>query len=129
MGTRDGRRQFGHSRDLHRHKSPATSCTPTSTPLPPNPIQSTQNGNQLTPSQSEQALALLVIPHLDLVVVTARTKDGLGRMKADASDGPVVLVVAIHERAHLVVPELDRAVVERRGEEGLFRVCDRQLYA
>ncbi len=35
----------------------------------------------------------------------------------------IVLVVPVHQRAHLVVPQLDGAIVQRRREEGLLRVC------
>jgi hypothetical protein len=38
------------------------------------------------PSEGEETLALLVVPHLDLVVVTTGTEDGLRRVKADTTN-------------------------------------------
>ena len=41
---------------------------------------------RLTAGQGEEAFPLFVVPHLDLVVVPSRAKDGLSGVEADAPD-------------------------------------------
>ena len=38
------------------------------------------------PSEREEALPLLVVPHLDLVVVATRNKQGLGMVESHTTD-------------------------------------------
>lgn len=71
MGTLGERIQFGRSRDLYRgqHHPPV------------NRIE------VLTACEGEQAFALLVIPDLDLVIISTRAEDGLGWVERDTSNG------------------------------------------
>lgn len=57
--------------------------------------------------QCEKTPASLVVPDLNLVVVTSRHKQGLGRMKVDTADGAIVLFESVNESSHAVVPQLD----------------------
>jgi hypothetical protein len=81
---------------------------------------------RLTTSQSEQALSLLVVPDLDLVIVSPGNEDGLGRMERDSTNRTcpttrhdeseqarscqddiqltIVLIVTVDQGSHLVVP-------------------------
>ncbi len=62
----------------------------------------------------EEALALLVVPHFDFIIITARNKKGLIIVKVDASDRPFVLLEFVNKSACSVVPELDYAGVQAR---------------
>ena len=44
-------------------------------------------GWELTAGQGEQALSLLVVPDLDLVVVTSGDEDRLSRVERDTTNG------------------------------------------
>ena len=65
----------------------------------------------------EEAAFLLVVPHLDFVVVSARDEERLLVVEADATDRSLVLVEFVQERAHAVVPELNHAIVETAKEK------------
>lgn len=57
--------------------------------------------------QCEKTPPSLIVPDLDLVVITAGHKQGLGRVKVDASDGAIVFFKSVNECSHAVVPQLN----------------------
>ena len=57
--------------------------------------------------QREEAASRLVRPDLDLVIVTARNKKGLGFVEVNASDGAIVFFESVNQCSHSVVPKLD----------------------
>jgi hypothetical protein len=65
--------------------------------------------------QCKQTPPSLVVPDLDLVIITTGDKQGLGRMEIDSSNGAIVFFEAINESSHAVVPKLDSRGVE--GDE------------
>jgi hypothetical protein len=65
--------------------------------------------------QCEQTPPGLVVPDLNLVVVTTRHEQGLSRVEIDSSNGAIVFFKAINESPHAVIPELDCGGVE--GDE------------
>lgn len=70
--------------------------------------------------QCEQTPPSLVVPDLDLVVITTGDKQGLGRVEIDSSNGAVVFFEAINESSCPVIPELDSGGVE--GDENPWSV-------
>jgi len=64
----------------------------------------------------------LVIPDLNLVIVTSGHEERLRGVKVDAPDGPVVLVEAVEEGAHAVVPHLDDSAMEAGQDPWAARV-------
>ncbi len=56
------------------------------------------------PVQGEQTSSGLIRPHFDLVIVSARHEEGLGPVKVDATDWPIMLLKSVNERSHAVVP-------------------------
>ena len=83
--------------------------------------------------QREDAASLLVIPHFDLIIVSARDKKRLLFVEIHSSHGSIVLVKLVKKRAHPkvviqflffilyktinalspVVPELEDSIMER----------------
>lgn len=74
------------------------------------------------PMECEEAAMCLVVPHLNLVIVTSRDEERLGLVEVNAADGAVVLVEAVEERAHAVVPHLDDPAVEAGEDPWAARV-------
>ena len=52
------------------------------------------------------------VAYLNLVVVAARHKEWLRRMKVDATDRAVVLVKLVNDGTHPVIAELQHTTVE-----------------
>ena len=67
------------------------------------------------PHQGEEALALLVVPDLDLVVVAARHKQRLRLVKLHPADRALVFVKPVEQGPHAVVPQLRRRVRWGKG--------------
>jgi hypothetical protein len=63
--------------------------------------------------QCEQASPSLVVPDLNLVIITSGHKQGLGRVEINASDWAIVFFESVNESSHAVVPQLDSGRVER----------------
>lgn len=65
-----------------------------------------ENGPDIVqmPVQREQTSPGLIRPHLDLVVVSARHKEGLSSVEVNAAYWPIVLLKSVDERSHAVVP-------------------------
>lgn len=57
----------------------------------------------------------LVVPDLDLVVITAGYEQGLGRVEVDASDRSIMFFESVNECPHAVIPQLDSGGV--KGDE------------
>lgn len=76
------------------------------------------------PIEGEQTTSTLVRPDLDLVIVAARNEQGLCSVKVDSSDGAVVFLEPVNERAHSVVPQLNGGRVE--GNENPWSAKKRQ---
>ena len=72
--------------------------------------------------QGEETAAQLVVPHLDLVVIAARHKEGLRVVEVHAAHGALVLLVLFQQRAHAVVPQLQHAIVQRGQDPGALGV-------
>lgn len=79
-----------------------------------NVVQMTQQG--------EQATTQLVVPHLDLVVVTSGHEEGLRFVEVNSTHGAIVLVKSIDKRAHAIVPQLDDSAVQARQDPWPLRV-------
>lgn len=62
----------------------------------------------------------LVVLHLDLVVVTTRSKERLRAMKLGTSDAGLMLVNTINEAADALVLELNSAIMKARQD---LRTC------
>ena len=71
----------------------------------------------------------LVVPHLDLVIITTAHEERLGVVEVDAADGTVVLIEAIEQRHHPVVPQLHDPVMQRRKDPRPVRVERKTLHA
>lgn len=54
--------------------------------------------------QGEQTPPSLVVPDLDLVIITGGHEQGLCWVEVDASDGTIVLFETVNEGSHTVVP-------------------------
>ena len=67
--------------------------------------------------QSKQDLASLMVPHLDLVVVTTTHKERLRGMERNSTNRPLMVLEALIDRTGLIVPQMDRAIVQRRSKE------------
>lgn len=63
--------------------------------------------------QCEQTPPSLVVPDLDLVIIAAGYKQGLGWVEVDASNGAVVFLESVNEGSHAVIPQLDGGGVKR----------------
>jgi len=74
------------------------------------------------PMKCEEAALSLVVPDLNLIIITSGHEERLRGVEVDASDGPVVLVEAVEEGAHAVVPHLDDAAVEAGQDPWAARV-------
>lgn len=61
--------------------------------------------------QGEDATTLLVIPHLDLEIVSAGNEQGLLAVEGDAPHWSIVFIELLQECVHSVVPQLDHAIV------------------
>lgn len=70
--------------------------------------------------QCEQTPPGLVVPNLDLVVVTSRHKQGLGWVEVNAANWAIVFFESIDKSSHAVVPQLDGRGVE--GDENPWPV-------
>lgn len=56
------------------------------------------------PQQREETPPQLIVPHFDLVVVSAGHKQRLRAVEVNPTHGTIVLVEAIDQRSHAVVP-------------------------
>lgn len=54
--------------------------------------------------QGEKAPPSLMVPDLDLVVVTAGHEEGLGRVEVDAANRAIVFFEAIDKGSHAIIP-------------------------
>mmetsp|Transcript_4441 Transcript_4441/g.16200 ORF Transcript_4441/g.16200 Transcript_4441/m.16200 type:complete len:212 (+) Transcript_4441:5152-5787(+) len=63
-----------------------------------------------------QASSELVIPDLDLVIITTRYKKWLRLMEIHPTHWPLVLFKAIKEGSHTIIPQLDHTVVQTRND-------------
>ncbi|GAT24524.1 phospholipid-transporting ATPase [Aspergillus luchuensis] len=54
--------------------------------------------------QCEHATTSLVVPDLDLVVVTSGNEEGLCRVEVNATNGAIMFFEAINESSHAVIP-------------------------
>jgi hypothetical protein len=54
--------------------------------------------------QCEQAPPSLVVPDLNLVIITSGHKQGLGRVEINASDRAIMFFESVNESSHTVVP-------------------------
>lgn len=65
------------------------------------------------PKQRKQTPPLLIVPHLDLVIISSRHEKRLRWMKIHTSNRPLVLIKPINKRSHPVVPQLNHPAVQR----------------
>lgn len=63
--------------------------------------------------QCEETPPGLVVPDLDLVVITAGHEQGLRRVEVNASDRTIMFFESIDECSHAVIPQLDSGGVKR----------------
>ena len=64
----------------------------------------------------------LIVPDLDLKIISARNKQRLGQMEIDASDRALVFVEGLQQSAQAVVQQLDLPGVQGGQCPGTFRV-------
>ena len=57
-------------------------------------------------------MKMLLVPYLDLVVISARHKKRLLLVEANATDRAIVLIKLVDQSAHAVVPQLNHAIVQ-----------------
>jgi hypothetical protein len=75
------------------------------------------------PKQGEDASPQLVVPHLDLVIVTARNKQRLRHMEADATHWTTFMFLELlNHRLQPVIPELYCSIVKTGQDPGKFWV-------
>jgi hypothetical protein len=65
--------------------------------------------------QCEETPPSLVVPDLDLVIITTGDKQGLSRVEIDSSNGAIVFFETINQSSHAVIPQLDGGGV--KGDE------------
>lgn len=75
--------------------------------------------------QRKEAAAQLVVPDLDLVVVSAGHQQWFGTVEVDAADGAVVLLKAVYDRSDAVVPTVSYLEEERPVNGELY--CERKV--
>jgi hypothetical protein len=80
------------------------------------------------PMKCEETAVCLIIPDLNLIIITSGDEERLGGVEVDAADRPVVLVEAVEEGAHAVVPHLDHPAVEARQDPWPPRVEAQALH-
>lgn len=66
--------------------------------------------------KGKKASMQLIVPDLDLVIITSRDEERLRFMEMNAADRAIVLVEPVNQRPHPVIPELDYAAVETRKD-------------
>ena len=73
--------------------------------------------------QSEQTTPELVVPDLDLVVISSRHDERFLQMKVDSPNRTFVLLEPINDGSHTVIPTAGRRISDsvngqREGEKG-----------
>eukprot|EP00657_Telonema_sp_P-1_P009164 TRINITY_DN3340_c0_g1_i2.p1 TRINITY_DN3340_c0_g1~~TRINITY_DN3340_c0_g1_i2.p1 ORF type:complete len:101 (+),score=6.73 TRINITY_DN3340_c0_g1_i2:184-486(+) len=64
----------------------------------------------------------LIVPHLDLIVISARAEQWLGLVEVHAANRTVVALESLDESPHAEVPQLDGAAVKTRQEPSALRM-------
>ena len=79
-------------------------------------------------AQCEKTSSCLIRPDLDLVVVTSRHEQGLSLVEINTSNGSVVLLKSVDQRAHAVVPQLNGGGM-KRNQNPWSRYCVNKVAA
>jgi len=62
--------------------------------------------------KGEEATPQLVVPYLNLIVITSRDEQRLRLVEVDATDRAFMLIKAVNECAHPIIPQLDDTTVQ-----------------